>query len=91
MFHHYQLSFVINTAKNQCLSLSLFLLMLSFAAFPMSSPNIHGTSTASAGFASGSEGSTAGTLEASWRVRTDGSYVGSQYKIGDLKKSKNLI
>ena len=52
----------------------------------MSLPHVHGTSiasVASAGFASASEGSTAGTLEASWRVRTERPYVESQDKIGD--------
>ena len=50
----------------------------------MSLPHVHGTSTASVaseGFASASDGSKAGTLEASWRVRTDGSYVGSQDEV----------
>ena len=60
----------------------------------MSLPHVHGTSTASAasaGFASASEGSTAGTLEASWRVRIERSQVGSQYSLGNPKKSKHLI
>ena len=60
----------------------------------MGLPHVRGTSTASvasAGFASASEGSKAGTLEASWRVRTERSYVASQDKIEDPKKSENLI
>ena len=51
----------------------------------MGPPNIQGTSTAagSAGFESASEGSTAGTLEASWRVRTECSYVACQDEVED--------
>ena len=51
------------------------------------------TSVASAGVGSASEGGTfAGTLEASWGVRTECSYVGSQDKIGDpIGDPKNLI
>ena len=55
----------------------------------MSPPNTPCTSTASAasaGFESASGGSTAGTLEASWRVRTDGSEVENQDAVGDQKK-----
>ena len=51
----------------------------------MSPPNTPCTSTASAGFASASEGSTAGTLEASSGVQTERSYVGSQDAVGDQK------
>ena len=64
---------VIDTAKKYLSPLLLMYLIPSFVAFLMGLPHVHGTSTASvasAGFASASEGSTAGTLEASWRVRT---------------------
>ena len=57
----------------------------------MSLPHVHGTSTASvasADFKSASEGSTAGTLEASWGVRTKCSYVGSQDEVEDPKNQK---
>ncbi len=50
--------------------------------------HVHSTSAASvasAGFESASAGSTAGTFEASWGVRTERSYVGSQDKVGDHK------
>ena len=50
----------------------------------MGLPHVHGTSTASvasAGFASASAGSTAGTLEASWGVQTERWHAGSQDKV----------
>ena len=90
---NFQVSEVIT--ENILLSLSVTVI-LSFVAFLMSLPHIHSTSAASvasAGFESAGEGSTAGTLEASWRVRTERSYVGSQDDVGDHKhliKKKNI-
>ena len=84
-------SITTNFKLSEILSTSLcfsWYLIPSCVAFLMIHPHVHGTSTASVaseGFASASEGSTAGTLEASWGARTERWYVGSQDKVGERK------